>query len=90
MDGYFNKQEATEEAIKDGWFYTGDAGYIDEDGFLFIRDRIEDVIISGGENIYPAEVENELMAHNSIVDAIIGIPDEKWERSCFGCYCYCY
>ncbi len=79
MDGYFNKQEATEEAIKDGWFYTGDAGYIDEDGFLFIRDRIKDVIISGGENVYPAEVENELMAHNSIVDcAIIGIPDEKW------------
>ena len=51
MDGYFNREESTEEAIKDGWFYTGDAGYIDEDGFLFIRDRIKDVVISGGENV---------------------------------------
>ena len=79
MDGYFNREKSTEDAIRDGWFYTGDAGYIDEDGFLFIRDRIKDVIISGGENIYPAEVENELMAHSSIIDcAVIGVPDDKW------------
>ena len=79
MDGYFNRENSTEDAIRDGWFYTGDAGYIDEDGFLFIRDRIKDVVISGGENIYPAEVENELMAHSSIVDcAVIGVPDDKW------------
>ena len=79
MDGYFNREESTEEAIKDGWFYTGDAGYLDDDGYLFIRDRIKDVVISGGENIYPAEVENELMTYHSVLDcAVIGIPDEKW------------
>ena len=79
MDCYFNEENFKEDSIRDGWFYTGDAGYIDEDGFLFIRDRIKDVIISGGENIYPAEVENELMAHSSIIDcAVIGVPDDKW------------
>jgi acyl-CoA synthetase (AMP-forming)/AMP-acid ligase II len=79
MKGYWNRPEATEEAIRDNFFYTGDAGYFDEDGFLYIHDRVKDMIISGGENIYPAEVENAVFAHPDIVDAaVIGVPDEKW------------
>ena len=79
MKGYWNRPEATEDAIRDGFFYSGDAGYFDEDGFLFIFDRVKDMIISGGENIYPAEVENAVFAHPSIADAaVIGVPDEKW------------
>ncbi len=79
MDGYFNRERANNEAIKDGWFYTGDAGYLDEEGYLFIRDRIKDLIITGGENVYPAEVENALMLQPSIIDcAVIGVSDPKW------------
>ena len=79
MDGYFNREDANDEAIKDGWFYTGDAGYIDEEGYLFIRDRIKDLIITGGENVYPAEVENALMMQPSIIDcAVIGVSNPKW------------
>ncbi|MEO9970620.1 MAG: long-chain-fatty-acid--CoA ligase [Hyphomonadaceae bacterium] len=79
MKGYWNRPEATEEAIRDGFFYTGDAGYFDEDGFLFIHDRVKDMIISGGENIYPAEVENAVFGHPDVADvAVIGVPDEKW------------
>ena len=79
MDGYFNRERANKEAIKDGWFYTGDAGYLDEEGYLFIRDRIKDLIITGGENVYPAEVENALMLQPSIIDcAVIGVSDPKW------------
>ena len=82
MKGYWNRPEATAEAIKDGFFYTGDAGYFDEDGYLFIHDRIKDMIVSGGENIYPAEVENALFGHPDIADvAVIGVPDEKWGES---------
>lgn len=79
MKGYWNRPEATAEAIKDGWFHTGDAGYFDEDGFLFIFDRVKDMIVSGGENVYPAEVENALFGHADVADvAVIGIPSEKW------------
>ena len=79
MKGYWNKPEATEEAIVDGWFQTGDAGYFDDDGFLYIHDRVKDMIVSGGENIYPAEVENALFAHPNVTDvAVIGIPDDNW------------
>lgn len=79
MKGYWNRPEATEEAIRNGFFYTGDAGYFDEDGFLFIHDRVKDMIVSGGENVYPAEVENAIFGHPDIADvAVIGIPDEKW------------
>lgn len=82
MKGYWNRPEATAEAITDGFFYTGDAGYFDEDGFLFIHDRIKDMIVSGGENIYPAEVENAIFGHPDVADvAVIGIPDEKWGES---------
>ncbi|MEL7108589.1 MAG: long-chain-fatty-acid--CoA ligase [Pseudomonadota bacterium] len=79
MKGYWNRPEATEDAIRNGFFHTGDAGYFDEDGFLFIHDRVKDMIVSGGENVYPAEVENAIFGHPDIADvAVIGIPDEKW------------
>lgn len=79
MKGYWNRPEATQDAIRNGFFYTGDAGYFDEDGFLFIHDRVKDMIISGGENIYPAEVENAVFGHPDVADvAVIGVPDEKW------------
>ncbi|MFT7288176.1 MAG: fatty-acyl-CoA synthase [Halieaceae bacterium] len=80
MKGYWNRPEATAEAIdEEGWFHTGDAGYIDADGFLFISDRIKDMVISGGENVYPAEVESVLYNHPAIAEvAVIGVADEKW------------
>ncbi len=79
MAGYWNNPAATEEAIRDGWFFTGDAGYLDADGYLYIHDRVKDMIVSGGENVYPAEVENAMMGHPDIQDvAVIGVPDDKW------------
>ncbi|CAA0118354.1 Long-chain-fatty-acid--CoA ligase FadD13 [Halioglobus japonicus] len=80
MKGYWNRPEATAEAIDaEGWFHSGDVGYFDEDGFLFICDRLKDMVISGGENVYPAEVEGALYKHESIAEvAVIGLPDEKW------------
>lgn len=86
MKGYWNKPEATEKAIIKGWFHTGDAGFFDEDGYLYIYDRVKDMIVSGGENVYPAEVENALMAHPAIADAaVIGVPDDKWGEAVKGC-----
>lgn len=83
MEGYHNKPEATKEAItEDGWFRTGDIGRIDEDGFVFVEDRLKDMIISGGENIYSVEVERALTDHPAVLDAaVFGIPDEKWGES---------
>jgi acyl-CoA synthetase (AMP-forming)/AMP-acid ligase II len=79
MKGYWNRPDATEEAIQNGFFHTGDAGYFDEDGFLYIHDRVKDMIVSGGENVYPAEVENAIFSHPDVADvAVIGVPDEKW------------
>jgi len=79
MKGYWNKPEATAEAISNGWFRTGDAGYFDEDGYLYIHDRMKDMIVSGGENVYPAEVENAIYGHPAVADvAVIGVPDERW------------
>ena len=79
MKGYWNRPEATEEAVRDGWFHTGDAGYFDEEGFLYIHDRVKDMIVSGGENVYPAEVENAIFSHPDVADvAVIGIPSERW------------
>jgi long-chain acyl-CoA synthetase len=80
MKGYWNMPEETAKAITgDGWFHSGDAGYLDTDGYLYIHDRVKDMIVSGGENVYPAEVENVLMAHPGIADvAVIGVPHEKW------------
>jgi acyl-CoA synthetase (AMP-forming)/AMP-acid ligase II len=79
MKGYWNNLEATAKSIKDGWFYTGDAGFTDKDGYLYIHDRVKDMIVSGGENIYPAEVENAVFGHPAVADvAVIGVPDDKW------------
>jgi long-chain acyl-CoA synthetase len=80
MKGYWNNDAATAEAVDaDGWFRSGDAGYLDDDGYLYIHDRVKDMIVSGGENVYPAEVENALMRHDGIADvAVIGVPHEKW------------
>jgi acyl-CoA synthetase (AMP-forming)/AMP-acid ligase II len=79
MKGYWNLPEATASAIREGWFHTGDAGYLDEDGYLYIHDRVKDMIVSGGENVYPAEVESVLYAHPDVADvAVIGVPDERW------------
>lgn len=79
MRGYWKEPQKTAEAIIDGWLCSGDAGYLDEDGFLFVVDRLKDMIISGGENIYCAEVENALASH-PLVDAcaVLGLPDERW------------
>lgn len=80
MVGYWRMPEETDKALtSDGWFKSGDAGYLDDDGYLFIHDRVKDMIVSGGENVYPAEVENVLMKHDAIADvAVIGVPHEKW------------
>lgn len=79
MKGYWNNPEATRQAIVGDWFYSGDAGYLDEEGYLYIHDRVKDMIVSGGENVYPAEVESALFEHPAVADvAVIGIPSEKW------------
>ncbi|WP_213290600.1 fatty acid--CoA ligase [Bradyrhizobium sp. sGM-13] len=80
MVGYWNLPEATARTLgSNGWLRTGDAGYMDEDGYLYIHDRIKDMIISGGENIYPAEVESAICDHPDVAEAaVIGIPDDKW------------
>ena len=80
MLGYWNQPEATAAVLsEDDWFRTGDAGWLDGDGYLFLHDRLKDMIVSGGENIYPAEVENALLSHAAIADAaVIGVPDDKW------------
>ena len=80
MQGYWKLPEATAKTIgADDWLRTGDAGYLDADGYLFIHDRVKDMIISGGENIYPAEVENAIFGHPDVADvAVIGVPSERW------------
>jgi acyl-CoA synthetase (AMP-forming)/AMP-acid ligase II len=80
MAGYWNLPEATASTLNtDGWLRTGDAGYLDKDGYLYIHDRIKDMIISGGENIYPAEVESAVCDHPDVAEAaVVGVPDDKW------------
>lgn len=80
MVGYWNQPAETAKAMReDGWIFSGDAGLLDADGYLFIQDRIKDMIVSGGENIYPAEVESAIFGHPDIAEiAIIGVPDERW------------
>ncbi|AEV71673.1 acyl-CoA synthetase (AMP-forming)/AMP-acid ligase II [Mycolicibacterium rhodesiae NBB3] len=80
MRGYWNNPDATAATVTDdGWLKTGDAGYVDRDGYVYLHDRKKDMIVSGGENVYPIEVENVLMTHAGVDDvAIIGVPDEKW------------
>lgn len=82
MKEYWNRPDATAETLRDGWLHSGDMAHKDADGFLYIRDRKKDMIISGGENVYPAEIENVLMGHPEIADAaVIGQPSERWGES---------
>ena len=87
MAGYWNMPEATAKTIDpEGWLRTGDAGYLDEDGYVYIHDRVKDMIITGGENVYPAEVENAIFGHPDVADvAVIGVPDEKWGEAVKAC-----
>jgi acyl-CoA synthetase (AMP-forming)/AMP-acid ligase II len=79
MVGYWHLDQATAETLRDGWIHSGDAGFLDEDGYLFIQDRVKDMIIYAGENIYPAEIENVLHDHPAVAEAaVIGVPDERW------------
>jgi fatty-acyl-CoA synthase len=80
MIGYWNLPDATKGTVADGvWIKTGDAGYLDEDGYLYIHDRVKDMIITGGENVYPAEVESAIYGHPQVLEvAVIGVPDAKW------------
>ena len=79
MAGYHNREQATAESIVDGWFHTGDAAAIDAEGFVHIRDRVKDMIVSGGENVYPVEIEAVLAEHPEVADvAVIGVPDVRW------------
>ena len=77
--GSWERPEANEESFTDGWLHTGDAARVDADGYVFIVDRWKDMFISGGENVYPAEVEQVLFHHPNVLDvAVIGVPDERW------------
>ena len=79
MKGYWNKPEETAVSMRDGWIHTGDAGYMDEDGFVFLVDRVKDMIVSGGENVYSAEVENAVNNHPAVQQVVvIGIPSDEW------------
>jgi acyl-CoA synthetase (AMP-forming)/AMP-acid ligase II len=82
FSGYWNNPDATRDSVRDGWFYTGDIAEVDEDGFIYIRDRSKDMIISGGENIYPAEVEDVLLGHAGVKEVgVIGQPSDRWGES---------
>jgi fatty-acyl-CoA synthase len=79
MSGYWQRQDLTDEVIRDGWLHTGDIARMDGEGFVYIMDRKKDMYISGGENVYPAEIEKLLLAHPNVADAaVVGVPDEKW------------
>lgn len=80
--GYHNRPEATAKSIRGGWYFIGDTGYVDEDGDLWVNGRVDDMIITGGENVYPIEVEDVLSAHPGVAEAVvIGVPDEKWGQA---------
>jgi fatty-acyl-CoA synthase len=86
MAGYWNLPEATSSSLIDGWMHTGDAAYMDEDGYVFIQDRIKDMIISGGENVYPAQVESAIYGHPAVAEvAVVGVPDDTWGEAVKAC-----
>ena len=79
MAGYYKNPAATAEASRHGWHHTGDVGYLDPDGYLYIVDRLKDMIITGGFNVYSTEVEQAVLAHPAVLDcAVVGLPDDKW------------
>jgi acyl-CoA synthetase (AMP-forming)/AMP-acid ligase II len=79
MTGYWRKPDATAETMRNGWMHTGDAGYRGDDGYIYVTDRIKDMVITGGENVYPREVEDVLYANEAVLEAaVIGVPDERW------------
>lgn len=79
MPGYYKRPDLTEKAIIDGWLHTGDAGYVDEEGYLFLVDRIKDMIISGGVNVYPKDIEELIIQHTAVAEvAVFGVPEERW------------
>lgn len=79
MIGYWNRPEATAETLVEGWVHTGDAGSVDVEGYVTVCDRVKDMIISAGENIYPAEIESVLCGHPGVAEAaVIGVPDDRW------------
>ncbi len=79
MSGYLNQPEETERVLREGWLHTGDIGYLDSDGYLYVLDRRDDLLVSGGENVYPAEVEAVLESHPAVLEAgVTGLTDERW------------
>jgi acyl-CoA synthetase (AMP-forming)/AMP-acid ligase II len=79
MSGYYKRPDLTAQAVRDGWLYSGDLGYVDEDGFLYLVDRKKDMFISGGVNVYPRDIEEVIVQHPQVLEAaVFGIPDEKW------------
>lgn len=79
MPGYYKRPDLTAQAIRNGWMHTGDMGYLDEDGYLYLVDRMKDLIISGGVNVYPRDIEEVVVGHPAVLEAaVFGIPSEKW------------
>jgi acyl-CoA synthetase (AMP-forming)/AMP-acid ligase II len=79
MRGYWNRPDESAEALRGGWLHTRDIGYIDDESYIYVQDRLKDMIVSGGENVYPRVVEDVLFQHPAIADAaVIGVPDERW------------
>ena len=86
MLGYWNKPEESARATRGGWMHTGDGGYMDDDGFVFIADRLKDMIVTGGENVYSVEVENAVARHPAVLQcAVIAIPDDTWGEIVHAC-----
>ena len=81
MHGYWKRPEANAKSFRDGWYLTGDTGYADEDGDIFVTGRVDDMIITGGENVSPVEIESCLSLHPAVSEvAVVGLPDERWGR----------
>ena len=79
MPGYYKREDLTQDAIVDGWLHTGDLGFVDQDGYLYLVDRMKDMIISGGVNVYPRDIEEVVVKHPAVSEvAVFGIADEKW------------
>jgi acyl-CoA synthetase (AMP-forming)/AMP-acid ligase II len=79
MRGYWNRPEDSAQALRGGWLHTGDVGCLDDEGYLYVQDRLKDMIVSGGENVYPRAVEDVLFQHPAVADAaVIGVPDARW------------